>query len=121
MTTALVRVGKLTYTRGAYVDRWGHKHPAKKVTRKGHTRTVKRKGKRRVPKAERWYRPKVKMGWKKGSPQTERRRAALKAHTGDALAAGRALQALVNVTTDRETKIEARKDALYFFALAKKN
>lgn len=116
MPTALVRIGSITYTRKAYVDRFGHKHKAKKVTRKGYEKKVRRSKKRRTPKGKRWYRPRVKMNWSKSMPQEERRENALDAHGSDLLATARALLALSNVTQDRETKVEARKDADYFFA-----
>lgn len=64
----------------------------------------------------------VNTGWHKDSPMSERRKAALKAHKQDYLATGRSLIALANVSQDRETKIQARKDGLYFLALhAKEN
>jgi len=69
----------------------------------------------RTPKSKRWYKPTTEMGWEKDMPMAKRRRLALRAHGGDALATGRALQALSNVTTDRETKTKSRADALYFF------
>lgn len=74
----------------------------------------------RTPKSKKWYKPTTTMNWSKDMPVAERRRNALRAHGGDALATARALQALSNVTTDRETKREAEKDAKYFFALHKK-
>ena len=39
----------------------------------------------------------------------------LKAHNGNVLAAGRAVQALANITRDRATKRAAQADARYFF------
>jgi len=116
MTTALVRIPETTYKRGSWVDRYGHRHKAVKVTRKGFRKAVKRKGRRRTPKGRRWYHPKVKMNWSKNMPVEVRRENALDAHDGDMLATARALLALSNVTTDHETKAEARKDADYFFA-----
>lgn len=74
----------------------------------------------RTPKSKKWYKPTTTMNWSKDMPVAERRRNALRAHGGDALATARALQALSNVTTDRETKREAEKDAKYFFDLHKK-
>lgn len=69
----------------------------------------------RTPKKDRWYEPGVETGWEKDMPQGERRGLVLKAHKGDILASARSMQALANVTTDRETKREARVDALHFF------
>ena len=98
-----------------------------RIKRKGYTRKdgtrvkastylVKDRGEKgRTPKDERWFDPQVGTGWRKDMPMAKRRKAALSAHNGDELATGRALQALANVTTDRETKSKARADALYFF------
>lgn len=62
-----------------------------------------------------WYHPKTDTGWSKDLPQEERRSKMLSAHKYDELAAARALQALANVTEDRETKIAAASDAAYFY------
>lgn len=119
MTTALVHIPSTVYVRSAWVDRFGHKHPSTKVHREGYTKKVKRSRgkKRRTPKSKRWYSPKVKMGWKKSQSNTARREAAIEAHKGNLLSAARSLQALSNVTTDRETKLLAAKDAKELFAL----
>jgi len=69
----------------------------------------------KTPEAERWYEPGVETGWEKDMPTMKRRRLVLRAHKGDELASGRAMQALANVTTDRETKVRAGADASYFF------
>jgi len=71
----------------------------------------------RTPKSEKWYAPRTKMNWSKDMAVNTRRNNALRAHGGDALATARALQALANVTTDRETKREAGWDSAYFFGL----
>ena len=97
--------------------------PARTYGRKG--KTIKRKsyltpdrGKPgRTPKSKRWYSPKTEMGWEKDMAPSERRELALEAHEGDYLSTARALQALANVTTDKETKAKAREDAQYFFRL----
>lgn len=111
MTTALV-----TYERKAYVDRWGHKHPAKLIKRAAPKKKRKRR-KRRTTKKEKWYDPKVRSGWKKDMPAKKRRRLLLKAHKGNLLAAARSKQALANVTEDEETRVLAQADARYFFEL----
>ena len=69
----------------------------------------------RTPKSKRWYEHKVETGWEKGMPSMKRRRLVLRAHKGDYLASGRAMQALSNITTDKETRVRSRSDALYFF------
>src|SRR3972149_3491793 len=101
MSIALVKVSSAVYVRSAYIDRYGHRHPSTKIKRKGYTRKVKRaKGRaRRTPRSQRWYGPKVHMGWKKSQTAKMRRQLALKSHK-NALSAARALQALANVTTD---------------------
>ncbi|MHB9031150.1 MAG: hypothetical protein ACYC9O_20480 [Candidatus Latescibacterota bacterium] len=99
-----------------------------KVTRKGYTRkdgtrvkgtTYYRKDKGapgKTPEKEQWYTHEVKMNWQKDQPVNVRRANALKAHKGDELATGRALQALANVTTDAETARLAKADANYFLS-----
>ena len=69
----------------------------------------------KTPKKKQWYEPGVETGWKKDMPQGERRGLVMRAHKGDELASARAMQSLANVTTDRETKREARADAVFFF------
>jgi hypothetical protein len=69
---------------------------------------------------EKWYNTSVTMGWSKHDPAHLRRYRAARAHKGNKLAAGRALQALANVTTDKTTRKLARADAVYFFDLYKK-
>lgn len=75
----------------------------------------------KTPEAERWYAPQVSdTGWKKDMPQEERRALMLQAHKGDLRAAGRAMIALANGTSDIETSRAARNDALYFFRQLRK-
>ena len=69
---------------------------------------------------EKWFEPGKEMGWKKDAPQEARRRVALRSRKGDALATGRGLMALSNVTRDKETARKAKSDATYFFQLHKK-
>lgn len=69
---------------------------------------------------EKWFSPKKHTGWHKTMPATKRRQVALKAHKNNALSAARSLQALANVTKDRETKKLAQVDAEYFFNLNRK-
>lgn len=54
-------------------------------------------------------------GWRKKDPAAKRRRAMLKSHNWNYLAAARACQALANVTRDAETKRKARADAKWLF------
>jgi len=71
----------------------------------------------RTPKGEQWFDPQVETGWEKGQPESVRRGNMLRAHGGNELASARAMQALSNVTTDRETRRVARDDAKYFYRL----
>ena len=99
-----ILVTRKTYTRGG--------------TRvKKHTYRIKDLGKPgKTPLSERFYHPKVHMGWRKDQPPGLRREEALQSHKGDTLATARALQALANVTTDARTKLLAKSDADYFFS-----
>lgn len=74
----------------------------------------------RIPK-KKWYNPVRKTGWRKTQSASTRRSKLLNA-TDKRLSlrkryvqAGRMINALANVTKDRETKIKARQDAKYFF------
>ena len=71
----------------------------------------------RTPKSKRWYEPQVRTGWEKTQPESVRRVNVQMAHGGNELASARAMQALANVTTDRETRRLAREDARYFYRL----
>jgi len=72
-------------------------------------------------KTERWFAGGEALGWRKDDSQIRRRRIALRNRQGDHLKAARALQALANVTQDRETKRKARADARHFFDMYRKN
>ena len=115
MTTALVRIPGKVYKRGSYVDRYGHKHSSKRVTRKGYLKKTKRSHKKRTPKSKRWFHPGTHSGWKKDMPAKERRSLVLKSHGGDLLASARAKQQLANVTQDSETQQASQSDAEYFY------
>lgn len=97
---------------------------AKKIrvtqTRDGKTTSflTKDKGKPgKTPKEKQWFRPSVHTGWEKDQPESERRTNVLNAHKGNELSAARSMQALSNVTTDKETRRLAREDAKYFFRI----
>ena len=64
---------------------------------------------------EKWFEAGKSLGWQKSDSVEKRRRIALRHRHGDKLATARALQALANVTKDKETKKKARADALYFY------
>lgn len=72
----------------------------------------------RTPKSERWFKPKRGLGWEKDMPQEKRIRVAIASRPSNwsqkkrVLSASRALQALANITTDKETERLAEKDAL---------
>ena len=55
-------------------------------------------------------------GWRKEDTQAKRMRVVLRSRSGDLLATARALQALANLTADKETSRKAGADASYFFA-----
>ena len=75
----------------------------------------------RLESGEKWYHRKTtETGWEKDMPTEERRNLMLDAHGGDYLSAARALQALANVTRDRETKAKAASDAVFFYTEYKK-
>jgi len=99
-----------------------------KVTRKAYIRkdgtavkaasySIEDKGKPgKTPESEKFFHPKVEMNWHKTDSMENRRANALRAHGGNELATGRALQELANVTTDIQTAKLAKADADYFFA-----
>jgi len=72
---------------------------------------------------DRWFTSGDPLGWRKKDSAEKRRRTALRARGGDALAAGRALLSLSNVNSgrkgDKETHDKALADARYFFRLHK--
>lgn len=104
------------HTRRAYLREDGTRVDATKV--EPSTFSIKDRGKPgRTPKRKRWFDPQVETGWKKTQPESERRVNVQMAHGGDELASARAMQALANITTDRETKRVARSDARYFYWL----
>ena len=111
-----LRVSRKGYRRKAYIRKDGTRVKGSYV--KPSTFYVKDVGARgRTPQRKQWYKPGVKMGWEKGMSVSKRRSKALKAHRGNELATARALQALSNVSTDKTTKREAKRDADYFFKL----
>jgi hypothetical protein len=79
----------------------------------------------RTPEEDRWFDPKRHTGWQKTQEPTVRRRNVLEATDKDKsihdryIQAGRMIQELSNVTTDEDTKEEAKADAEYFFKKAK--
>ena len=73
-----------------------------------------KKGK--TPKVEGWYNPGEGLGgWSKYLSVKERRGLALDSRGGGYLSVARALQALANVTKDKETKVRALADSKYFY------
>jgi len=102
-------VGFLTVKRKGYTSKDGTRVKAStyKIEDKGEPG--------RTPKEEQWFEPGVETGWEKGQPESVRRAKVLKAHKGDELASARSMQALSNVTTDRETANKAARDAKFFY------
>jgi len=71
-------------------------------------------------KKEKWFEAGRPLGWRKEDSQGKRRAIALRNRDGNYLKAGRALQALANVTRDVKTRQLASADASYFFAQHRK-
>lgn len=73
-----------------------------------------------------WFNPKSHTNWKKTqSPATRRRKLLASTDKRKSLhdrrvAAGRKIQSLANVSRDKRTAELAKKDAVYFFAKARK-
>jgi len=77
----------------------------------------------KTPKSKKWFqeaigkRPPYHLGWKKDKPQEQRIRLAIASRPKNwseqqrTLSASRALQALANISTDRETASKAKADA----------
>jgi hypothetical protein len=76
--------------------------------------------KKPIKRTSKWYHPKVHSGWHKSMSATKRRELVLKTHKRNTLSAARAMQALANITIDKETKKLAHSDALYFYNLHNK-
>ena len=68
-------------------------------------------------KKKKWFKAGEPLGWDKNDTMNKRRKIALRNRDGDELKTARALQALANVTKDKETKVKAGADAKYFFKL----
>lgn len=116
LAEVIVTVPATTYKKGAWIDKYGHKHKAKTVHRDKHKRRVKRRnGKKKTPKEKKFFKPRVKSGWHASDPPKVRRQKLLKSHKGNYLAAARAKQELANVSTDPKTVKAAQADADYFF------
>jgi hypothetical protein len=79
------------------------------------SRTKSRRSTKTKSSKKTWFHTKKTSGWKKDMPQKERRKVVLKSTHGDLLAAARGKQALANVSQDKETQVEAGKDAKYFY------
>ena len=93
---------------------------AQTIHRKGHEREDTGKS-GKTPESEKWFEPQKHRGWRK-EMSAKKRRAVLLSSTDKRrslhdryVEAGRAIQALANVTTDRETRKKAKADAEYFF------
>lgn len=75
---------------------------------------------RRKNNGKNWFETGKPLNWSKDDSMTTRRRAALKSRRGDYLKTARALNALANVTQDKETERKARADAKHFYAMYRK-
>jgi hypothetical protein len=71
-----------------------------------------------MPKKKiKWFEPGKRLNWSKTDTQAVRRRNALNSRHGSYLRTARALQALANITQDKDTKRKADADAAYFFSM----
>jgi len=77
--------------------------------------TIERGGRKRGRQVTRFFHPIKPLGWQKDLPQKRRLAIAVKSRSGDTLAAGRALQAMANVTRDTQTRQRASEDAKILF------
>jgi len=74
-----------------------------------------------LARKKKWFKPKKHRGWSKSQKATTRRRKLLnstdkrKSMHDRYLEAGKAIQALANVTQDSATRRAAKADAKYFF------
>lgn len=66
-------------------------------------------------RSRKWFKTTTQTGWRKTLSAQTRRQLLIKSHGGDLLAAARSALALSNVTTDKETKQKAHKDAMALF------
>jgi hypothetical protein len=73
----------------------------------------------RTPKSKRWSKniEVPETGWDKDMPPKERRDLVLEAFNGDYLKAGRYMQYLVNLSSDKKVGRKAKADADYFFRM----
>ena len=111
-------VKRKAHTRRAYLREDGARVKSVKVS--ASTYKMEDKGQPgKTPQDKRWFEPQVDTGWRKDDNEPIRRVKVLDAHKGDELASARAMQALSNVSTDRETSGKARSDAKYFYRIHK--
>jgi hypothetical protein len=117
-------VHKKAYTRRAYTRKDGTRVQASHVP--ASTFKVKDRGAPgRTPKSKQWAKFETFTGWQKTQSSTTRRSKMLAATDKRSslhdryVEAGRMLNQLANVTTDRPTERKARADANYFFRRGK--
>ena len=122
-----LKVRRKGYWRGPYnYSRNGKVINVKKTWVPETTFTTEDKGKPgRTPESAKFFDPKRHTGWEKTQDPATRRSKLLvatdksKSMHDRYVEAGRMIQELANVTTDEETKTEAKADADYFFEKAK--
>lgn len=123
-------MGKITVTRKAYKRKAYTRKDGIKVGAADVPETTfkirDRGAKGRTPKVKRWAKFEKFTGWKKGQKPVTRRRKVLAATDkrrsmhNRYVEAGRMMNQLANVTTDKPTERAARADANYFFRMTKK-
>lgn len=118
-----ITVHRKAYTRKAYTRKDGTRVKSTHVPASDFK--VRDRGKKgRTPKSHRWAEFKAETGWKKIQDSTTRHRKMLSATSKSMnlhdryVQAGRRLNQLANVTTDKPTEKKARSDANYFFKKA---
>ena len=119
-------IHKKGYQRKAYTRKDGVKVLGAYVP--ASTFRIKDRGKKgRTPKSHQWAKFNVVTGWSKDQKTSTRHSKMLSATSKSKplhdryVQAGRRLNQLANVTTDKPTEIKARADANYFFKKAKKS
>lgn len=120
---AELTIHRKAYTRKAYTRKDGTKVKATHVPASVFKASDRGK-KGRTPKAQRWAEFNAVTGWKKTQDSATRHRKMLSATSKNMtlhnryVQAGRRLNQLANVTTDKPTEEKARADANYFFKKA---
>ncbi len=104
-----------TVKKKIYIPRKTYTRLGRRITREPYYKEVLTTHPEGVPESKKFFHPDFVTGWKKTDSKEIRRDRVLEAANGDLLKAARFMNALANVTKDRETKRLAREDAKYLF------